>query len=802
MESSNHLNSNSIDSKFIDFEFIRNSVKFEKDTLFPLYLKDVFDDLSSREPNQKGISKFTFSEYVKLPVFISEKLFSSLDKDSKGYINEKEFTQGFTKLYLGNFLETAEMIFKIMDFDKDGLITRGDVKVLLSYLPLKASESKEMIAEYKHQMKSLEELDEILTSTFGSISKNSPEPSLSLEKFIDIITKSHSDIYIHLLCFLYQNKPFQIEKVNSYKLHKSTSSTLKKNINKPTINTLAQNSPNKMSIPSPKKGSMISTQSYIEHVNFQIRRDSEKRKSSASNSPSRSPGKTINRSSTIINPPKSRFSAKNINTIKDKENSSSKNNSPEIHARKLSKNNINQGEMIRMSNQKVLPGNKSSDTEGSTLNLNNLLQTSKNFYNSPSHYFKGKTSSDMPEFSLEDNLKSLPENDSDVNSDSSHGSIQSEDIRCEDYIFMPQPDKSLKKLYMVLIGKEIILYTDHKKDDKVIFQNLSGCFIKDYTETYTSKDKTKYYQFKIVVSKNLSRHILVSSEDAKNNWVGNLKIAIGYQNFLDYYTLQEDIDEGRFGKVKLGVHKSTGEKVAIKVIKKDDMNESELEMLKSELDLMKLFRHPNIVRLLDHFENDTYMYIVMEYLSGGNIRNYLNKMNLKITEKQAGKIIYAVAQGIKYMNSFGIIHRDLKPDNIMFTDSSQNSGIKIIDFGLTKTLAPNEKVSEGMGTITYVAPEVISRKPYNKEVDVWSLGVILYQLLSGNGDLPFDDPSDNEETIGKKIVFLDHSYPKDMFVGVSREAIRLIDACLNKKPEKRISIEDLLKDDWVKSNYK
>jgi serine/threonine protein kinase len=69
-----------------------------------------------------------------------------------------------------------------------------------------------------------------------------------------------------------------------------------------------------------------------------------------------------------------------------------------------------------------------------------------------------------------------------------------------------------------------------------------------------------------------------------------------------------------------------------------------------------------------------------------------------------------VAQGIKYMNSFGIIHRDLKPDNIMFTDSSQNSGIKIIDFGLTKTLAPNEKVSEGMGTITYVAPEVISRK--------------------------------------------------------------------------------------------
>jgi len=737
------------------------------------------------------------------PVFISEKFFSALDKDSKGYINEKEFIQGFTKLYLGNFLETAEIIFKILDFDKDGLITRGDVKVLLSYLPLKESVSKEMIAEYKHQMKNLEELDEILTLTFGIVNKNNGETSLNLEKFIEIITKSHSDIYIHLLCYLYQNKPFQIEKVNSYKLHKSTSSTFKKSatINKPTINS-SNNSPNKMSIPSPKKGSMISTQNYIEHINLKLRRDSERRKSSASNSPSRSPAKNINKSSTSQLAPKSKFSATNINSIKDKDsNSSSKHNSPEIHAKKLSKINLNQGEMIRMANQKVLPENKSLNDEGSQLNLNNLLQTSKNFYDSPSHYFKG-TTSDMPEFSLEGNLKSLAENDSESNSQSSHRSFQSEDIRYEDYIFMPQQDKSLKKLYMVLIGKEIILYTDQKKDDKVIFQNLSGCFLKDFSEIYPTKEKTKYYQFKIVVSKNLSRHILVTSEEAKDIWVDNLKTAIGYQSFLDFYTVEQDIDEGRFGIVKLGVHKSTGEKVAIKIIKKDKMNDCELEMIKNELDLMKLFRHPNIVRLLDHFENDTYMYIVMENLSGGNITNYLNKMNLKITEKQAGKIIHAVAQGVKYMNSFGIIHRDLKPDNIMFTDSSPNAGVKIIDFGLTKTLAPNERVVDGMGTITYVAPEVISRKPYNKEVDVWSIGVILYQLLSGNGELPFDDPNDNEEAIGKKVVFLDHSYPKGMFDGVSREAIKLIDACLNKKPEKRISIEDLLKDDWVRLNYK
>ena len=190
----------------------------------------------------------------------------------------------------------------------------------------------------------------------------------------------------------------------------------------------------------------------------------------------------------------------------------------------------------------------------------------------------------------------------------------------------------------------------------------------------------------------------------------------------------------------------------------------------------------------------------MEYLCGGNIQDYIHKMDYKLTEKQAGKIIYSVAQGIKYMNSFGVIHRDIKPENVMLSDDSENAAIKIIDFGLTKTLAPNEKLSDGIGTMTYVAPEVISRKPYNKEIDIWSLGVILYQLLSGI--LPFDDLANDEEAVAKKVVFLDHEFPDEKFKSRSKEAIKLIDACLEKKPEKRITIDEFLKNDWLKANYK
>jgi len=153
------------------------------------------------------------------------------------------------------------------------------------------------------------------------------------------------------------------------------------------------------------------------------------------------------------------------------------------------------------------------------------------------------------------------------------------------------------------------------------------------------------------------------------------------------------------------------------------------------------------------------------------------------------------------MHKIHYIHRDIKPDNIMFTDNSENSGIKIIDFGLTKTLSPNEKVNEGMGTISYVAPEVLSKMPYNKEIDVWSIGILLYVMLSRK--LPFDDEEKHDDdVISKKIIFTDQQYPDSDFKGRSIEVIKLIDACLQKKPEKRITIEDLLKTDWIRMNYK
>ena len=149
---------------YVDFESLQKLLGISDMTLFVGYLKEVYKDLADRtEDKKKGISKVTFYDYVKLPIFIAEKLFSALDTDNDSLLNAREFVEGLQDLYMGDFETTFEIIFNLLDFDKDGKINKDDVRVLLSYLPLKTDNSP---IEYKIQMESQSEIDDILNSTF------------------------------------------------------------------------------------------------------------------------------------------------------------------------------------------------------------------------------------------------------------------------------------------------------------------------------------------------------------------------------------------------------------------------------------------------------------------------------------------------------------------------------------------------------------------------------------------------------------------------------------------------------------
>jgi serine/threonine protein kinase len=181
--------------------------------------------------------------------------------------------------------------------------------------------------------------------------------------------------------------------------------------------------------------------------------------------------------------------------------------------------------------------------------------------------------------------------------------------------------------------------------------------------------------------------------------VDKLKSAVGYSSIEDFYDIHQDLGKGKFGQVKLAIHKKTQRKVAIKVIKKKNMSLKELELQKREIEVLKICQHPNIIRLIDVFENPEYIYIVLEYCSGGDLFQYLDRREFKISEDRARNIAHQIAAGLYYMHSYGIAHRDLKLENILMANDSDESELKIVDFGLSKMIGPNETASDPFGTL-------------------------------------------------------------------------------------------------------
>ena len=716
--------------EFIDFNEIKKIISVENEELFLVYLNEIYKDLANRneENRKKGIMKIVFFEYLRLPMFISEKLFTVFDEDKDGFLSSKEFIFGMNKLYNGSYQDTIKLIFDILDFNHDGFIEKDDARMILCLLPLKTDKSK---VEYKYQMQSLAEIGEIICSTFGKNKK------LNFEEFKNTVEKHKSDIFIQIICFLYQKKPFTENNINAVKFSKKKEKDI---IHQTPKMTKKENSEN-IFLPSPSGATTLSPISdFMKDFN-------------------------LGESAYVVEeePAISGFNG-----------------------------------MIRYQNKLVPKKNEinEKDDEDDDKDVNNVIKNADLVYNSPSVFLKKnkeKNKKDLgyspsPVFKHKTTKKPIvPFSLNEVKED--------DKITYENYIYKVGDTDKLKKYYLVLINKDIYYYKDENKTDLKGMHNLSGCFIKE-NGTKKIGDKT-LYNF-IIVFPSKERGYYCNSKEIYDNFIKKFKEAFGYLNFFDYYEMLDDLGEGIFGSVKLGVEKKTKERVAIKIIKKKSAKQSDIELVRTEIDIMKLCHHPNVVSLLDHFENAEYIFIVMEYIRGGRLTDYMKEKKFNFTEKRAAELIYELALGVKYLHKYGIVHRDLKPDNIMLTEANDEGHIKIMDFGLSKILGKKEKVTEGFGTLTFVSPEVLIRQPYNKEVDIWSIGVILYLMLSG--ELPFDDEEDDEQKIAKSIVYNELKFTSKKFNNKSKEVIQLIKECLTKDPKDRIKVDDILKSDWIKNN--
>ncbi|XP_078262642.1 MAP/microtubule affinity-regulating kinase 3a isoform X6 [Rhinoraja longicauda] len=258
------------------------------------------------------------------------------------------------------------------------------------------------------------------------------------------------------------------------------------------------------------------------------------------------------------------------------------------------------------------------------------------------------------------------------------------------------------------------------------------------------------------------------------------------QPHIGNYRLLKTIGKGNFAKVKLARHILTGREVAIKIIDKTQLNPTSLQKLFREVRIMKCLNHPNIVKLFEVIETEKTLYLVMEYASGGEVFDYLVAHG-RMKEKEARAKFRQIVSAVQYCHQKQIVHRDLKAENLLL-DADMN--IKIADFGFSNEFTIGNKLDTFCGSPPYAAPELFQGKKYDgPEVDVWSLGVILYTLVSGS--LPFD--GQNLKELRERVLRGKYRIPFYM----STDCENLLKRFLVLNPSKRGTLEQIMKDRWI-----
>ena len=205
-----------------------------------------------------------------------------------------------------------------------------------------------------------------------------------------------------------------------------------------------------------------------------------------------------------------------------------------------------------------------------------------------------------------------------------------------------------------------------------------------------------------------------------------------YRNIKETYKIEGTIGRGSFASVKKAKHRESGKRFAVKVLSKKKMKDEDKLSMQTEIDILKAMDHPNVVKLLEVFEDERHWCLVMELMQGGEMFDMILEKE-QFSEAEARDATRSIVDAISYCHSLGIIHRDIKPENLLLESKETGiSSVKIADFGLAKLLSEEKSTaSTTCGTPGYVAPEVLEQKPYGKECDIWSIGVVTFILLSG-----------------------------------------------------------------------
>ena len=249
------------------------------------------------------------------------------------------------------------------------------------------------------------------------------------------------------------------------------------------------------------------------------------------------------------------------------------------------------------------------------------------------------------------------------------------------------------------------------------------------------------------------------------------------------------IGKGGFGEVWKVNHKKTNDLYVIKVLDKSKLKiQNLIKQLNLEIEIMYKVHHPHIMQLINHFEDDDNFFMIMPYASRGQLYNLIKK-NTKLDQKMTAQFLRETISAVKYLHEHNIIHRDIKPENILL---DKNYRVKLSDFGWSNFCKPDEKRKTYCGTPEYLSPEMAKKLPHDYRVDIWSLGVLLFECLAGYP--PFS--GQNEGELLRNIKQLKIHWPID-FPPLAKNLVLKI---LKVNPEERPSLDEILKHSWFTHN--
>ena len=842
---------NEMSSALID-SFL-NEHQIKSIPMFILYLSEIWKELS-REINPStdinlGINLYAFNKYYHLPGLIGQRLFNLFNKRKNGYLSPSEFISGMCIIFCEEINSLINFIFQFYDFDEDEYITFDDVHAVLCYMPI-VNGFNDMI-DIEEEIHST--IDDIFINKKEKIDFNTFYDLIirkeRYEFFIPLISffydnKPFNNEEIKFFYSEYYNKgkinamegSYRINKVINLKEFETKEEKKENRIFKHIYINNKYN--NRYQSPENKNNLTEYNNTYILKLNKTFSKTKGKFE----------PFKKMNSN----NNQNIKISGDNLY---DNDLDNEKENYEKLILKSDAFDRMRKSLPLVTGNSNILNLKKLTDTNNKekcekyekdkkykypSINLNQITKKKKKQESFISNFCNkliknscmtfneeiDNNYNDNDSISLQKSARIILDsnnmkNNEDISLQNNKDNLNKQHIICESYLYKITKSGKLKKLYFKLYNYDLYYYKSENSKFHKGMHNLSTYFLElkpifdnnnnnnkvessnpniQYNQKYSQTKKLingiYYYYFLLINIKNEIHYYYTPSLQTYKEWTNNLKILLKYKNIYQQYIFHQIIGKGKNCIVFNAYDLINKRQVAIKKIEKSSLTLEDLSLLQTEVDTLKVCQHPYVVKFYETIETYNEFNIILEYCELGNLFYYLSKSKFVLDEEQIATYVHDISKAVYSMHNLGIIHRDLKLSNIALTKKNNKTEIRILDFGLSKILGPNQFCNEGYGTPGYAAPEVINRYNYSFEADIWSIGVICYFLFMKK--LPFDYVRDgnNEMDMVENTLLDEVKFDYNIMRKYSKNAEKFIRDLMNKNTFDRPNITEVLEHPW------